>query len=1119
MKGTLWRYLNAFNSDYHETERLNAKKKNDDYYDYENADENFLSEIEWTTSSMTRRINQLTESLMEQITIYSVLMKTGKIDQIDLSTSETMRNFSMEAELLYSLYNAFANNKYDEMYRAFEVRNEIDKKNTRTLLNKYSKVFLTVVQKLDHLNKRAGSKVRFGNSMMIYLVVFISLLSFCSADQCCSFSSSNCPFTTNPVTYELMNYNSAVCESYTSRYLRDNSSSIYVTECTSNVVDPVSCLGTCQSGCNGNLAFCSDKTCDGNKCFCEKFPVKYIYTCLNEDGDELGECYLQNYTCYSNMVNDFKKRVVYSCPQIDVLSDKDFIYTTINTDYTGCVLYVNKDTWSYQSSYNDPNLIVKIDETAKIRSGRFEVRVVCSSNPCHHSSVYANYDVNCVLIDCVFCWEVFSSVNCLPLTYKVFVFFVILLTFSLVIASLPCFWLIIYTSWKCLMVPKSFCWPFMMSKYKNMNKKISKTIKEIKRKEEVNKVNTNSKRVSKNPQIITPNDREYNNSEEESEMVEISLDEENMERLEEKEKMRLQNLSEEWKNKPVSRGRQNLTENNNNANVNTIREEIRTGRRRSGNSGRLRPNLLAIVFCVCLFGMSNGVDSITCSNNPPISVSSPSCVSSSASAESCTFTFSTTITIPYPGASACLKFNDNNNKLLGTMNITYVNRTDTASLTTSYYTGRWKPLSSSFHGCYQNGWCDAGCSSATARNMYGFSSLIAAWPGFTYCSRRCGCAGCGCFFCDAGCVVSGYSLQYQDSAMAVAEVNKLSYSYYLKYDYASTSNTWAQSSASNTIGPFKIDYIGAFSGNTQTMFGTKNVIFNSTSTYWGEAATLNSPTQQNVGDIQSASLTQLQSSNPNSFIYDPNIISSVDQDKSVNFYFTNPGMNNINQYPKFPTTIGGQVWSYSSGMIRSVASSPGQVVLTITTTSPITLTRTKTTVCPIGEFMSGSGCRNCDIGSTIVINAKSSCSPGRVVLSVDDTSISLNTQTIDLKSVYEDFEIDLYTSKQVNNFNLLLSSDGNTYSIPISFAAVENITVREDNSTLNGNSGSGSSSSSLNFMIPNWDSFIKSLTDPSSAFYYASIIIVVIVTIVVVVIFALIMSWIVKTCTGSGKRY
>jgi hypothetical protein len=1051
-------YLNYWDSSYWKNKSRSHYKKTDDLLDVEEAPNHIGYHFENpVVAKSISCVERLTEDNFQQLALYYYLKTNKRDSQVDQSNVSFLQSMENEGRLCKALLECYMNKDSVSLFLAFDCRTKRDEELVTSLFHVKIDSLSSIASKISMLDKNYLRKAHFGNKFLIYLNMFlffilISSLPASNAATCCALNPSSCSYNTNEVNYNVIAMsNGYICESYLSRYhevttneTKDNT----ITECTSSIIDPVSCLNSCSTGCNGNTMFCFTHTCDGNKCFCNRKDIVYDYYCLNDESEEIGTGHLSTYHCYTQIEQDFKKRIIVSCPVVNLLSDKEYFYTTIDSDYNSCILYITKDGWSYQSAFIEPNQVVRIDEMAKARSGRFEVKVICGNNVCHHSSIFVDFTRDCVIVDCIFCWEVYSSLNCLPFSYKVFAALITLLFMSLIIAILPCFWILIKTIWMCLMFPKKCCWPYM-------NKKIKEADKYIKK---------------------------------------INISDENIENSREHEREN-RNYDDIYEKEVV-----------------VLKADKSSDRRQQpSNSVFNRPNPNAFIYVVLLSYFIICASAITCSSSPPISVSSPSCVSTSASAESCTFTFSTTVTIPYPGASSCLTFIDSQNKVLGNMNVTYINRTDIAYLTTSYYTGRWKPLSSSFHGCYQNGWCDDSCATATTRNMYGFSSLIASWPGLTYCRRSCGCAGCGCFFCDAGCVVSGYSLQYLDSAMAVSEINRLSYTSYLSYAYSGTVQTFAQSTSSVNIGPFKVDYIGSFSGDVQTYFGTKNVIFNSTSSYWGEASSLNSPTQQNIGDIQATSLTSLQSPTTTSFIFDPNIISSVSQDKSDNFYFSNPGMNNINLYPKFPAMIGGQLWTYTTGYIKSVAISPGPVVLTVTTQSPITLTRTKTTVCPKALYLSGSGCFSCDAGSTIIIKASSTCSPGLVLVSADVAYVSISTKSIDLLTTDKNFEIDLLTTNQINSFNIILASDGNTITIPVSFAAVENVTLRNDTYTFV--PGSSVGGPGFSFSFPSWADFTSALTDSNSDYHYSAIVSLVIGIIVIVLVLAISFILIKTMCT------
>lgn len=944
-------------------------------------------------------------------------------NKIDTSTTREVEMSQEIGSFIKHLALYYKDQNYNHISSYIRDNTE-DVKIVKEIINSRSSELNSINKRIEHCSSKNG-KMHFGKTYMFYILCFFLFISPVYSEVCCTLSQGSCPFSDNHVEFPIVLDNvNKICESYLIRYENDANGTHINYECTSIEIDPSTCIVNCNEGCSGNELFCSTRICNGNKCNCNKFLAKEMIICIDEfeNDEKVGHRSIKH--CYTKSMTEFKKRVLISCPPIDVIVDKDFIYTTIVSDFSNCVLYANKDSWNYQSAFQDSNMVAKIGDVAKIKTGNIDIKVVCGSNQCHHTSHYLDYTIQCTIVDCIFCWEVYSSLNCLPFSYKIFAFLVVLLTVSLIIAILPCFWVLIITVWKCIMIPKYCCWPMMKNYHKRLNQKLD----------------------------------EYKDT--------IDLEE-----------------ATKNDNKRVKRG----------ANF----------RGTSVNS--------SILLISCLFIINTC--SAQCVSSPPISVSQPSCVASSASTETCTFTFSTTISIPFPGAKVCLTFNDNNNKLIGNLNITYINRTDIATLTTTYYTGLWEFLSSSFHGCYLNGWCDNGCASASDRGMYGFSTEIASYPGFTSCRRSCGCAACGCFFCDAGCVVSGYALRFISSAMAVADITRITFSYFLEYSYSSTKQIWSQNLGSVNIGPFKSDFIGSFLGDS-TIFGTKNVIFNSTHQYFGEASEAGSPTQQQIGDIQAVSLTSLQSTSTSAFIHDPNIVSSTPQDKSTTFYYTNPGMNNLGLYPHFPITFSGSIWTYQNGQMRTSANNPGAVLLTITTSSPISLTRTKTIVCPEGEFISGSGCYNCDIGSVLKIKARSTCSSGLVRVETSTLSAITNLKSIMLLNSYSNFDIDITTSQAINQFDLLLIADQTTIRIPISFAAVENITLRNDtiNQVPTGSTGASA------IVFPSWDNFLDHLVNNSNGYQWLYVIYVVIAVILAIVILVFVLKLIFSMCS-SGPKY
>lgn len=1044
-------------------------------------------------TSMLNSVANLSTEEFVQCGLYG-LFETAQPEKIDDSTTENMRMMSVNCEFIALLTICYQNKNLDPV-SGFTNREKSKETEISEFLVDHADEFNTIIKRMETVKSKPG-KMKFGSTYLFYLVMILSCFSFITsvnADSCCSLSLSGCPFSDNRVDLTVVvDSNNVICQSYLKRYVSDVNGTHTNIDCTSTLIDPSQCIHECSTGCSGNSQFCSMFNCNGNRCNCQAYNSTEVLKCIGYEDEELElEGHYANLYCFTQNIQEFKKRGIISCPQMDIVTDKDFVYATIPSDFNQCIAYASKDIWSYQAAFLDPNMIIKIDQSAKTKSGTVDIKVICSNVQCFHTTSYLDYTVDCVIVNSWYPGDVYSNLNCLPASYQAaFTLSVIALVLA-GIALCPCTWVIIYSLWRCCMFPSYCCWPIMNNYYLRMKNKLDdlhereygddKTIDESSWKR-LKSIKSNPYDVEKGLQYNNVNFSSASNPNDEPKRNKTTIE---------------KFMSSDNK----------VPKDSGSGNSSRERSERAHGSYVHGTGNNILYYNTIIFVSTILLSLS--LVSSQCVSTPPISVSQPSCVSTSASTEQCTFTFSTTVSIPFPGAKVCLTFKDDNSKLIGNINMTYINRTDIGTLTTRYYTGLWVPLASSFHGCYNNGWCDDSCASASSRTMYGFDSTIAQYPGQTYCRRSCGCAACGCFYCVGGCVVSGYSIKYTSAAMAVADITKLSYNYYFAMDYDNTHSEWNQNLGSTTVGPFKADFVGSFQGDT-TYFGTKNVIFNSTHQYFGEACEANSPIQQQVGDLQASSLSNLQNKN---YIFDTNIVNSIPQDKSTTYIFANPGMNNIGVYPKFPVTYG-TVWTYSTGQIKTKANNPGAVLIQLTSNNPVTLTRTKTIVCPEGEYISGSGCYNCDQGAVVRLKIRSTCSMGSIRLETSSEFAHTTLKSITITNSFAMYDIDITTSLQINNWNMLLITEQSTVSIPVSFGAVENITLRNDTFEVVPTRGD---ESGVGLIFPSWDNFLDNLSFNTNGFQWLYIIYVVIFCIIMIVIIYLLIKIIMAMCNNSGK--
>jgi hypothetical protein len=169
--------------------------------------------------------------------------------------------------------------------------------------------------------------------------------------------------------------------------------------------------------------------------------------------------------------------------------------------------------------------------------------------------------------------------------------------------------------------------------------------------------------------------------------------------------------------------------------------------------------------------------------------------------------------------------------------------------------------------------------------------------------------------------------------------------------------------------------------------------------YFYPAAPMNAPAPQIPGDIQSASISSLQTPSRQAFLYSPNIIQSVNpagsQETAIGVVYSGSGIQYFygsSAKIKLPALISGQNWSYTAGSISSHPLNPGAALLQISSESNLSFKRTVHVVCPVLHFINITGCYSCTFGFSITISVKSTCLDGNVMINA--TGFVLNTVSI-----------------------------------------------------------------------------------------------------------------------------
>jgi len=888
-----------------------------------------------------------------------------------------------------------------------------------------------------------GKKIKIKSGGM-YVFFFLFMISICNAQICCETPGNSCSNKVNMfVSIMILDSGGKLCERFEERFHEDESlagstinrlsSSLsnynYQDQCVSSKHEAWECASICKNGtCEGNDAFCLANQCNGTDCYCTRLYGTYKYSCIDEEELTYSEGTRTAVNCYKATMSGLsKKRAIVSCPVLHVEIDRDTVLIT-NSEPGVLSVYIKKDTWLHQGLINERISSVKIPTEAKMISSDLNIQILKDTSVCLDNTFYLDYSISCKIIDCIFCYEVFSSANCLPTSYKVFSVIMMILLGCLILAALPCLWQLIYYVWYMLYGMMSGGYNWSKRKLKRLNKK---------NQDKMDQENENS------------NDYDA-----------------------------IKN--EQWKKSSSKK-----------------------------NGMKLGGVTMMMFFMITI------VSGQSCNSGNVISINQPICDKISATTENCTFSFSSTLSIPTSGLNFCLEMKDQNGVPLGNITFSYENRTEVLGLQDMYWTGRWKGLQSSFHGCYNNGWCSDSCGSCCAsRTQNGFSSVVAAWPGETQCRRSCGCAACGCFYCVSGCVMQGYSLSYTDSAMKVSRVISREYKPYLGIRYDGKYMVAGSTITSFNIGNFKIDILGTLTGSVVD-FASARVISNATHAFLGPASEENSPIQQSIGDIQSSSLSKLTTASPTSFIFDPSIVSYVTQDKTTNYIFKNSGLNNLGIMPSFPMVRSGQVLKFSSGSIVTTSNNPGAIIFTVQSLFPVTFTRIRTTVCPVGTFLRASGCYSCSIGSKATFSLKSSCSAGTITVESLTSGINLFNTILNVNNSYSDQEVSFSTGVDLNFITFKFCGSSDCMELSFNYIASENITIRNDSQN-NGTNIGGDTESGIVF---SWDDFINSVfSGLSSPYKWIYIIIFVVVIIASLGLIAL-LSWMIwKMCTSSPVK-
>jgi hypothetical protein len=487
----------------------------------------------------------------------------------------------------------------------------------------------------------------------------------------------------------------------------------------------------------------------------------------------------------------------------------------------------------------------------------------------------------------------------------------------------------------------------------------------------------------------------------------------------------------------------------------------------------------------------------------------------------CDINFNYQATFALLGQTVCLNFIDPNGNVVTTLQLTYQYQIRAVQLVYSYTTYSWAPFSTSYKGCPSTNTCPiSGCPSPptvqnpSANNDVFNNYAIATFPTIlntSYlnsfpvtpnleCAASCGCAGCGCFFCNSGCMWTYFkmvptgdefyvfypTIQYSYPVLngmfyrpgancydSLVNINFKSSSFSsIGAKSAFSQATLSVSSTASTSGqtsPYIVNFVLLSSVvNENLNFGSKNVICNmrTGNCFLGVASPPNGPTAGIVGDIQYSVDSKINQ------VWNPASVIISYQQNSASFAFPPIGARFVDgtgtvPYPVFPMQLGDTIYEIVNFNLGGLDHKPGPLTIGINTLVNFQVSYTDTTICP-SIILNGSaaGCSSCLLGATIKIDVISTCSSGYAFVSLEGPG-TIGTGSIFLDTVTTTEIITFFPNNETGTFTLTVFYK--TFSSKVIFSGFFQKMAELDNGTwiVQNNASNAVSSNNITGL---WDS-------------------------------------------------
>lgn len=451
----------------------------------------------------------------------------------------------------------------------------------------------------------------------------------------------------------------------------------------------------------------------------------------------------------------------------------------------------------------------------------------------------------------------------------------------------------------------------------------------------------------------------------------------------------------------------------------------------------------------CLFAAVPSTEAffteMPCSRSTLITVPSEQCIRNVDTFD-CSTGMSGSFDLNGKGAGMCFQVMGDTDAI-GETGILLKDLTISHQITFRYYTSNFKGVYESKHRCPFGGGTN-GCDQLVSTtpnpgNQLGQAKVI-KWPGVSHCTQGCGNLGCNCWIPGSGKVWSRGSLNPFGSLYKVSSIasgpTAIPEILVVTSDSIGTriifEGPWMFTTQQNING-FDLSFLGSLNIFTPEFAGQCLVeSLNGEGFFIMPCAPAGAPIMGLIGDIQSQQIDFNVSASPDAFIFDSSLVTLVPGSTSNKYLFGVSAFSRLKAYP-VPGPYDGFQLRLQDGRLRYDITQPLSIQARIETSTPYVFRRIIEPVCPLLMNVTASGEYSSQIGSTIVLTAKSECNSGLVMLTADKEYVSLDDVTISLFADEEmQYVIPMRTSEEVNDFELCARDGERISCINVHYVAV-----------------------------------------------------------------------------------